>query len=141
MEPYLIKRQHLETANHSNTALRIATGCTRYSNTQYLHDKTKVLPMNTHLKLHAIEPKQLTQTQTHPLHDLNAYFNPPRNMKAAIFHNNENTNTIISKPDITSQECRENFKQIYTAITSQYLSSTKNNKVTKNTPYDIHLSE
>ena len=85
--------------------------------------------MNIHLKLHAIEPKQLTQTQTHPLRDLNAYFNPPRNMKAAIFHNNENTNIIISKPDITPQECRENFKQIHTAITSQYLSSTKTIKL------------
>ena len=141
MEPYLIKCQHLETANHSNTALRIATGCIRDSNTQCLHDKTKVLPMNIHLKLHAIKPKQLTQTQTHPLRDLNAYFNPPRNMKAAIFYNNENTNIIISKPDITSQECRENLKHIHTAITSQYLSSTKNNKVINNTPYDIHSLE
>ena len=43
--------------------------------------------MDTHLKLHATQLKQLTQTQTHPLHDLNAYSDPPRNMKTTIFHN------------------------------------------------------
>ena len=41
--------------------------------------------MDAHLKLHATQLKQLTQTQTHPLHDLNAYLNPPRNRKATIF--------------------------------------------------------
>ena len=63
------------------------------------------------------------------IHDLNAYLNPPRNMKSTIFHNNDHTNIIISKPDITPEECRENLKHIYTTITSQYFSSTKNNKV------------
>ena len=62
-------------------------------------------------------------------------------MKVTIFHNNEHTNIIISKPDITPQECRENLKHIHTTITSQYLSSRKNNKVTNITPYDIHSSE
>ena len=66
--------------------------------------------MDTHLKLHATQLKQLTQTKTHPLHDLNIYLNPPKNMKATIFHNNEHTNIIISKPDMTSEECRKNLK-------------------------------
>ena len=48
--------------------------------------------MDTHLKLYATQFKQLTQTQTHPLHNLNAYLNLSRNMKATIFHNNEHTN-------------------------------------------------
>ena len=62
-------------------------------------------------------------------------------MKATIFHNNEHTNIIISKVDITSEEYRENFKHIYTTIISQCLSFKKNNKVTNTTPYDIYLSE
>ena len=62
-------------------------------------------------------------------------------MNATIFHNNERTNIIISKPDIIPEEYRENLKHIQTTITSQYLSSRKNNKVTYTTPYDIHLSE
>ena len=96
--------------------------------------------MDPHLKLHATQLKQLTQSQTHPLNDLNAYLNLPRNMKATIFHNNEHTNIIISKPDITPGECRKNLKHIHTTIISQY-KSRKNNKVTNITPYDIHLSE
>ena len=84
--------------------------------------------------------KQLTQTQTHPLHDLNAYLYPPMNMKATIFHNNEHINIIISKPDITAEECRENLKYIHTAITSHYLSFRKNNTITNTTPYDIQTS-
>ena len=72
-----------------------------------LHDETKVLPMDTHLQLHGTHLKQLTQTQTHHLHVLNAYSDSPRNIKATIFHNNKYTNTIISDLNITSEESEE----------------------------------
>ena len=62
-------------------------------------------------------------------------------MKATIFHNNGHTNIIISKLDVRTEKCKENLKHIPTTITSQYLSSKKNNKVTNTTPYDIHSSE
>ena len=97
--------------------------------------------LDIHLKLHATQQKQLTQTQTHSLHDLNAYLDPPRNIKATIVHNNKHTNIIISKPDITPEEYRENLKNIYTINTSQYLSSRKSNKVSNTIPYGIHSSE
>ena len=96
---------------------------------EHLHDETKVLPIDTHLKLHATQLKQLTQIQTHPLHDLNAYSDLPTNMKATIFHNNKHTNIIISEPDITPEKCRENLKHVHTTITSQYLSSRKTTKL------------
>ena len=108
-----------------NTAFRIATDYTQDTNTQHLHDKTKVFPMDTQSKLLVNQPKQLTQTQTHSLHDFNGYSNPPRNIKATIFYNNEHTDIIISKLDITTEKCRENHKHIHTTITSQYLSSKK----------------
>ena len=63
-------------------------------------------------------------------------------MKGAIFYSNEHTNIIIiSKPDLIPGKCKENLKHIHTTITSQYLSSRKNNEVTNTTPYDIHSSE
>ena len=37
---------------------------------QGLQDKTSVLQMDTHFKLHPTHLKQMTQTQTHPLHTL-----------------------------------------------------------------------
>ena len=92
---------------------------------KHLHDETNVLSIDTHLKFHATQLKQLTQTQTYPLHDLNACFYPPRNIKATIFHNNEHTNIIISDPDIIPEECKENLKHIHSTITSQYLRSRK----------------
>ena len=83
--------------------------------------------------------KQLTQKPTHPLHVLNAYSDPPKNMKATIFYDNEQYNNIISKLDIPPEECRENLKRFHTTITSQYLSFRKNNKFTNTTPYNIHF--
>ena len=69
------------------------------------------------LKIYKFEPvthtvnmpqlKQLTQIQTHPLHDLNAHSDPPTNTKATIFHNNDHINIIISEPNITPEECRK----------------------------------
>ena len=64
---------------NQNTTLQIATGCTPDTNTQ-----TKVLPVDTHLKFHTTPLKQLTQTQTHPLHDLKGPF-PLRAWKRAFF--------------------------------------------------------
>ena len=74
--------------------------------------------MGTHLKLHATYFKQVTQTQRyalydHPLHDFNGHSDTPRNMKTTIFINNNYTNIIISDPEITPEECRENIKQIH----------------------------
>ena len=54
------------------TALFIAIGCTQDTNIQGLHDKSNVLSMGINLKLHATHLRQMTQTQTHPLHYLNA---------------------------------------------------------------------
>ena len=96
-----------------NKALRIATGCTRDTNTQHPHNETKVLLMDTYLKLRATQLKQLTKTQTCPLHDLNAYSDRPRNIKATIFHKNEHTKIIISQPNITFEKCTENLKHYY----------------------------
>ena len=62
-------------------------------------------------------------------------------MKTTIFHTNEHANSIISKSDITLEECRKKLKHIHTTSTPQYLSSRKNNKVTNTTPYNIHLSK
>ena len=106
--------------------------------------------MDPHLKLYVIQLRQLNQT--HLLRDVNAYSALPRNMKTTIFYNNEHTNIVISKPDLTREKCRKKLthslyhhltihSHIHSTITSQYLSSKKNSKVTNATPYDFHSSE
>ena len=71
--------------------------------------------------------KQLTQTQTHPLHDLYAYLNLPRNMKSTIFYNNEHTNIIISKSDITPEECSKNLSSSAFTLPSPHNTSVLGN--------------
>ena len=93
--------------------------------------------MDTHLKLHATQLKQLTKTKTQPLHNLNAYSRPPRNMKATIFHNNEHPNIIISKLDITSKETSNTF----TLPSPCNTSFLQKKKATNTTLYEIHSSE
>ena len=104
MELYHIKHQHKKLQTIQKTALCHATACLQDRNTQHLHGKTSVLPMGTYLKLYAMQLEQLTQTETHPLLNLNAYSDPPTNMKAEIFHKNNYTNIIISEPDIKPEE-------------------------------------
>ena len=41
-----------------NAALRNATGCTKDTNIQHLHDETLILPIHEHLQLHASQYKQ-----------------------------------------------------------------------------------
>ena len=68
-----------------NTALRIATGCTHDTNTQYLHDETNVLPIHQHLQLHASQIRQKAQHPTHPLHKLTIHPHTPRLKNEAEF--------------------------------------------------------
>ena len=121
--------------------MRIATGCTRYTNTQHLRDETKPFEWTPISNFHATQLKQLTQTQTYSLHDLNAYSDPSRNTKTTIFHNNDHNNIIILEPNITFEECRGNLKHTHITTSSQYLSSRKNSKVTSTTPNDVHSSK
>ena len=93
-----------------NAALRIATGCTRDTNIQHLHDETKILPVSTHLKLLASQFKQQSQNPQHPLYSLTLRTKPPRLMKQTIFLNNNFTSHIETEPDITPEETAVNKK-------------------------------
>ena len=70
MEPIISNTNIKKLQTIQKTARRIATGCTRGTNTQRLHDKTSVLTMGIHFKFNATQLKQMTQTQTHPLRTL-----------------------------------------------------------------------
>src|SRR5207244_5025742 len=61
-----------------NTALRIATGCTADTNTNHIHQETKILPLPQHLKLHASQLRQKAKLPSHPLNPLLHQAEPPR---------------------------------------------------------------
>ena len=83
---------------------------------------------NTRKRLHTLGLHHLT-------------FRSIQKHKSPTFHNNDHINIIISDPDITPDECKENLQHIYTTITSQYLSFIKNTKVTNITPHIIYSKQ
>ena len=126
-----------------NTALRTAMGCTADTNTHHLHQETLVLPLQTHLKLHASQLKEKTKLPHHPLHPLRMQSEPPRIMKTTIFQQNNNYTTDITtnSQNIDLAVITNNMKQIHTEIVHQYTQSIPDNKILKTKAPDIDKSE
>ena len=61
-----------------NQGLRIATGCTSDTNINHIHDETKILPIEKHLRLHSSQQRQKASHPDHPLHRLTTQPQPPR---------------------------------------------------------------
>jgi len=124
-----------------NSALRIATGCSADTNTDHLHQETKILPIQSHLKLHASNYRQKTNLNTHPNHALTNKPPPPRNMKTTIFHDTAN---LLSHPNPnhnTPDTIAANIKANHSLAVQQYLNTLPPNKLT-NQPYlNPHPSE
>ena len=123
-----------------NSALRTITGCTLDTNTHHLHTETKVLPIDTHMKLHGSQLRQ--QAQDHTLHQLTTQEPPPRLIKQTIFHNNNYTTNIEKPPDTTTQETiRANTAQIHTQIVSNHMQAIPHNKMLNTTAPEISKTE
>ena len=126
-----------------NTALRIATGCTQDTNLTHLHNETKILPLDKHLRLHCSQQRQQAQHPDHPLHDLTTGPPPDRYKKQTIFKNNNNyTYNRDLQPNLANLETiKQNIKDIHTDITEDYLNARPNNKVLNRQPLDINKTE
>ena len=113
-----------------NNALRIATGCTKDTNIQHLHEETLVLPLKEHLQLHASLLKQKSNHPNHPLHTLFTNPKPGRLIKKTIFNNKKGTIepklSIYMKPE-DSIKC--NLKTIHSTIVFKYTSAFEPNKI------------
>lgn len=121
--------QKLQTVQ--NKALRTITGCTLDTNTSHLHTETQILPITTHLQLHA---SQLRQQAQHPQHTLHAFTRKapnPRYKKQTIFDNNNNyTYNIATNPENTTEATiKNNLKQIHTHIVNRHIDNTPHNRV------------
>jgi hypothetical protein len=113
-----------------NNALRIATGCTKDTNIQHLHEETLVLPLKEHLQLHASLLKHKSNHSNHPLHTLFKNPKPGRLLRKTIFNNKEGTieprlSLYMSPED--SIKC--NLKTIHSTIVFKYTSAFKPNKI------------
>ena len=121
-----------------NSALQTITGCTLDTNTHHLHTGTKILPIDTHMKLHRSQLRQQAQDPEHTLHQLTTQEPPPRLKKQTIFHNNNYTTNIDTPPNTTTQETvRADTAQIHTQIISKHMQAIPHNKILNRTPPEI----
>jgi hypothetical protein len=136
-----------------NTALRTATGCTKDTNTQHLHEETLVLPLKEHLTLHASQLKQKAKNPKHPLHSLLNKTSPKSKKKRPKKPNKKpprlsifNTDSLTINPKLaltinTENSIKLNMKTIHSTIVSKYLLNLQNNKIINQTAPAIHQSE
>ena len=126
-----------------NQGLRIATGCTSDTNINHIHDETKILPIEKHLRLHSSQLRQKSSHPDHPLHRLTTQPQPPRLKKKTIFNNNQYTLNIDPDPThaIDENTIKRNMKTIHTTIVQDHLSNRPINKLLNRPPPDIDKKE
>ena len=117
------------------------------TNTQHLHDETKILPLQELLKLHASEIKGKTQPPSNPLHKLTIHTPSPN--KQTTFNNTKYpTNISTNTYNITKQDINTNLTTINTTIITKQLTKLPNNTILhttttiykqhrRNTPYTL----
>ena len=65
-----LAQSHMQVLQRTqNSALRIATGCTRSTPTAHLHAETKVLPLKDYLELRGTQIFSTAAAPEHPLHE------------------------------------------------------------------------
>ena len=70
-----LAQSHMQVLQRTqNSALRIATGCTRSTPTAHLHAETKVLPLKDYLELRGTQIFSAAAAPDHPLHE--GLYNP-----------------------------------------------------------------
>ena len=125
-----------------NSALRTIKGCTLDTNVHHLHTEAKILPIDTHMKLHGSQLRQQAQDPEHTLHRLTLQEPPARLKKQTIFHNNNCTTDIDTPPDTTTRETiKANTAHIHTQIVANYMQTIHHNKVLNGTPPEISNTE
>ena len=126
-----------------NQGPRIATGCTSDNNINHIHDETKNLPIEKHLRLHSSQLRQKASHHDHPLHRLTTQPQPPRLKKKTIFNNNQYTLNIDPDPTLAIDEntIKRNMKTIHTTIVQDHLNNRPINKLLNRPPPDIDKKE
>ena len=75
--PIISDKQLTALQVKENQGFRIATGCTSDTNINHIHDETKILPIEKHLRLHSSQLRQKASIPDHPLHRLTTQPQPP----------------------------------------------------------------
>src|SRR5580692_7274710 len=117
------------------------TGCTADTNTQHLHEETNILPVDTHLKLHASQLRQKACNITHPLHSLPQQKPPPRHHKTTIFQPDNEYIKRTDKDILNEENIKLNIKTIHKNTAQQYPNNKTDNKIINQQAPKINSSE
>ena len=141
--PIISDKQLTALQVKENQGLRIATGCTSDTNINHIHDETKILPIEKHLRLHSSQLRQKASHPDHQLHILTTQPQPPRLKKKTIFNNNQYTLNIDPDPThaIDENTIKRNMKTIHTTIVQDHLNNRPINKLLNRPPPDIDKKE
>lgn len=114
-----------------NGILRLASGNTRDTNQEIIHQETETLPLSQHVRLHSSNLRARAADDSHPLHW--AFLAPPpeRLMKPTIFHNSGFTYDLhlCNNRDSSLQELRRIKQTIHTQLVADYLSNCRPNPI------------
>jgi hypothetical protein len=125
-----------------NSALRIATGCTKDTSTDNLHREATVLPISSHIKLHSSLYKQKAESPSHPSHHISLQTLNKRHIKQTIFDNTNNfTINLPVQSDNVEDSIIKNCKTIHSEIVKNSIDSLKPNKLLQSTPPLVDCSE
>ena len=137
--PIISDKQLTALQVKENQGLRIASGSTSDTNINHIHDETKILPIQKHLRLHSSQLRQKASHPDNPLHRLTTQPQPPRLKKKTIFNNNQYTLNIDPDPahPIDENTIKRNMKTIHTTIVQDHLNNKPINKLLNRQPPDI----
>ena len=141
--PIISDKQLTALQVKENQGLRIATGCTSDTNINHIHDETKILPIEKHLRLRSSQLRQKASHPDHPLHRLTTQPQPPQLKKKTIFNNNQYTLNIDPDPTLAIDEntIKRKMKTIHTTIVQDHLNNRPINKLLNRPPPDIDKRE
>lgn len=116
-----------------NMALRVATGCTKTTPIDHLHEETLVLPLKHNMNMMGMQFYAGTVDPDHPCHQLQTPLQTRRHIhNTPAAHYSTLLSNIPPPPDNTSMR-----KHIHTTVTSQTLSSYRPNTILQDHPPQI----
>ena len=126
-----------------NHALRTATGCTKMTSVDHLHQETNVLPLKQHAELLT---KQYLASFHHPSHPGNIDLHKPedltlRNKKPTVLKYKQEVQEVFDQPNpptAIDKKIKKCNKVLHTKAVSQAINSYAANRVLGTKPPKTH---
>ena len=125
-----------------NAALRCSTGHTKDTNNNHYHQETKVLPVETHIKMLTSQYRENMRDPSHPLHNTLTDPKPDRKMKNTAQDTDYSlvVHSCDSETDV-EKDRKRNRSTIHTEIVKEHLENIGINALLERTAPNVHGSE